>query len=163
MGRDKEKKERIRDHHSWLQLDPAGVSRVLEHTWSKRTGLSGSSLVEISFPHPGNKFCFPCKIVTMCSLFFQIFLEMGWEALGSLVVSIPLLQSLPTSQPHSCTFAVLCCAYLQESDQGLLSQKSAVLSLATSCSFSQCGITYTPCVLKPTTLGWAHSHSVISV
>lgn len=89
MGRDKEKKERIRDHHSWLQLDPAGVSRVLEHTWSKCTGLSGSSLAEISFPHPGNKFCFPCKIVTMCSLFFQIFLEMGWEALGSLVVSIP--------------------------------------------------------------------------
>lgn len=110
MGRDKEKKERIRDHHSWLQLDPAGVSRVLEHTWSKCTGLSGSSLVEISFPHPGNKFCFPCKIVTMCSLFFQIFLEMGWEALGSLVVSIP---PPPTVLAHfSTSFLHFCCTVL---------------------------------------------------
>lgn len=68
MGRDKEKKERKRDHQLWLQLYPAGVSRVLEHTWSKCTGLSGSTFVETSFPHLGNKlFAFyaiklPCAV-----------------------------------------------------------------------------------------------------
>lgn len=44
----------------------------------------------------------------------------------------PLLQSMLTSQPHSCTCAVPCCAYLQVPDQGLLSQKSAAVSPATS-------------------------------
>lgn len=39
--------------------------------------------------------CFLCKLTLMSSLFFQTFLEMGWQALGSLVVSIPHYSRCP--------------------------------------------------------------------
>lgn len=44
----------------------------------------------------------------MQDLFLQIFLEMGWRALGVLGDLDYSLQSMPTSWTHSCTYAVLC-------------------------------------------------------
>lgn len=60
------------------------------------------------------------EISSQQNLFFQTFLGMGWRFQGFGVVSIPL-QSMGTSQPHSCL--VLGWANLQEAEQGWHSQK----------------------------------------
>lgn len=54
---------------------------------------------------------------------------MGQRALGVFGCLDRLLQSLLTSWPHSCAYSLLCCAHLQELQQGYLSQKSAALPL----------------------------------
>lgn len=66
--------------------------------------------------------------------FLYTFLEMGWRTsrvFGDLdpppTGSAFGPQSMSASQPHSCTCFVLCCACLQNPEQGCLSQRSAVL------------------------------------
>lgn len=59
---------------------------------------------------------FLCKLV-LCRIFFQTFMEVGQRALGVLgALDLPL-HSMPCSKPHSCSCALLYCAYLQELEQ----------------------------------------------
>lgn len=158
MGIDKEKKEGKRDHQLWLQLD-AGVSSVLGHTHG------GSALGFLGVPF--QRKVFPTLDINISfsmqnSYHVQfVFPDLSGNGLAGFGWSQSPLQSMPSSQPHSCTCTALCLSPRDRSRA--LSQKSAALSPATSCSFSQCGITYIPCLSIPRALGWAHSHSAISV
>ena len=63
---------------------------------------------------------------------------------------------------------VLCCAHLQEPEQGRLSQKCAALlpyglSSKSHCVLSQCIITNNSWLLSLTIHGWLHSYLSISV
>lgn len=75
------------------------------HTWAWGQG----TFLWRGFSAPNTGFFFPYKLVTMCSLFFQAFLEMGWRALGAFGGSNPTPHSMPTS---SLSFLVLCCGLL---------------------------------------------------
>lgn len=84
----------------------------------------------------------------------------GFKVLGSLYSP---LQSMPPSWPNSCAYAVPCCAYLQEQQQGCLSQKSAARPISPLGPLFQPNLVLFYDVLIPTVLGWLHSHPVSSV
>lgn len=122
------------------------------------------------FPLPGLFSQFLCRSGVTDVL--SDLLEMGQRLHASLVILIPL--TAPAQFPAS--FLHLCCACLQEIEQGCLSQERTALPLHGShCSHilffltvcyqqqSLSEINNNPCLFLPAALGWLHSHPALSV
>lgn len=95
-------------------------------------------------------------------MFFQTFLDVGRGLCGSWVVLIFPYALCPLV---TCSCVSLCCAYLQEFEQGCLAWKSGALLPHGSQPHLvlSCGLllpTILVCLL-PTSLGWLHSHLAI--
>lgn len=72
-------------------------------------------------------------------------------------------QSMTTSWPHTCTCSVLCCAYLQKTEQGYLSQKSTALPPYGPFLQPHSVLAHLHSMFLPAVLGWSHDYLVVGV